>query len=147
MPGRSRWPKTKHSMGSAIAGWIGAVSIGVFVLLPAASVQAVDCMSLLGLFQQGGSDEEIAAYTNLPLAVVRSCREELSRPLPAGPAGVPPMNAVGAPPAGAAGKPPFGAVGPPPAGAAGKPPLGAAGPPPHGAAGPPPVGGSLQRLP
>lgn len=94
-------------------------------------VNANDCMALLPLFQRGLSDPEIAAETQLPFAVVESCRRELSRPLPVGPAGAPPMGAVGAPPAGAAGRPP----------------LGAAGPPPMGAAGPPPVGRDVQRLP
>lgn len=92
--------------------------------------QATDCMTLLPLFQQGGSDAQIAQYTGLPFAVVQSCRGELTRPIYVGPAGAPPA----------------GAAGPPPVGAAGRPPLGAAGPPPMGAAGAPPVGRDVQRL-
>ncbi|GIW45991.1 MAG: hypothetical protein KatS3mg077_3273 [Candidatus Binatia bacterium] len=99
-----------------------------FRALPA---HANDCMVLLPLFQRGLSDADIAAETQLPFAVVESCRRELSRPLPVGPAGAPPMGAPGAPPAGAAGRPP----------------MGAAGQPPMGAAGPPPVGRDVQRLP
>lgn len=95
------------------------------------SAQSVNCVHLMPLFQRGLSDAEIAAGAQLPLAVVQACRNELSRPLPAGPAGAPPM----------------GAAGPPPAGAAGKPPGGAAGPPPMGAPGPPPVGSDIRRLP
>ncbi|GBD25399.1 hypothetical protein HRbin30_00718 [bacterium HR30] len=95
------------------------------------SASGNDCMVLLPMFQRGLSDAEIAEQTQLPFAVVESCRRELSRPLPAGPAGVPPM----------------GAVGPPPAGAASRPPSGAVGPPPMGAPGPPPVGRDIQRLP
>lgn len=92
---------------------------------------AIECTLLLGLFQQGASDAEIASVTGASLSVVNECRRELRRPVFVGPTGLPPVGAAGAPPAGAAGPPPVGAAGRPPA----------------GAAGPPPVGRELRRLP
>lgn len=109
----------------------GLLAVFGTLTLALSPAQANDCMTLLPLFQQGGSDAQIAQYTGLPLAAVNSCRGQLSRPIYVGPAGAPPM----------------GAVGPPPGGAAGRPPLGAAGPPPMGAAGAPPVGRDVKRLP
>lgn len=108
---------------------IGAAVLATLSLARAAT--AADCMSLLPLFQQGGSDAEVAQYTGLPFAVVQSCHAELSRPIYVGPAGAPPANAAG----------------PPPVRAVGPPPMGAAGPPPMGAAGPPPMGRTIKRLP
>lgn len=114
-----------------IPAWIGLVLLCSFASLRHALAQGVNCVNLLPLFQRGLSDEEVAAAAQIPLPVARSCRHELTRPLPVGPSGAPPM----------------GAAGPPPAGAAGKPPMGAAGAPPVGAPGPPPVGNEMRRLP
>lgn len=113
------------------ATFVLLLSLPTWCCVSPVEAQANDCMILLPFFQRGLSDAEIAAQTQLPFAAVESCRRELSRPLPAGPSGVPPM----------------GAVGPPPAAAPGRPPSGAAGPPPMGAPGPPPVGRDIQRLP
>lgn len=124
-------PVCRHRFAaSSLLGvlWI-ALAVSFFAAPPTA--RGSDCMLLLPLFQRGLSDAEVAQATQLPFAVVESCRQELSRPLPAGPAGVPPVGAAGVPPAGAAGRPPSGAVGPPPI----------------GAPGPPPVGRDIQRLP
>jgi len=93
--------------------------------------RATDCSSLLGLFQAGRSNVEIARMTGLPSTQVQDCRRELSQPVFVGPEGAPPV----------------GAVGPAPRKAAGPPPLGAAGPPPVGAAGPAPRGRDVKRLP
>jgi len=113
--------------------WESAAVVASFLLLmvQGAYAQGVNCVQLLPLFQQGLDDASIAGALQLPLAAVQSCRHELSRPLPVGPAGAPPAGAAGVPPAGAAGRPP----------------MGAAGPPPMGAAGPPPVGSEIRRLP
>lgn len=93
--------------------------------------RAQECTTLLGLFQQGLSNVEIARATGWPSNNVASCRSALQRPIIVGPAGAPPV----------------GAAGPAPRNAAGPPPVGAAGPPPVGAAGPPPVGHEVRRLP
>src|SRR5262245_32502184 len=119
---------TKRLRVALCSGILIGIALGCTVIA-ARRATAVDCVSLLPLFQQGGSDAAIAGYTGLPFAIVESCHRELSRPLAVGPAGAPPM--------GAAGPPPVRAVGPPP--------VGAAGAPPFGAAGPPPVGSTIKR--
>jgi hypothetical protein len=132
--------------------WVGTLFVAVAWTSPA---HAQGCSSLLGLFQQGGKDADIARATGLRVSDVAACRRQLSRPIIVGPegpppvdaAGPPPRRAAGPPPVGAAGPPPRGAAGPPPFGAAGPPPGGAAGPPPGGAAGPPPVGREVKRIP
>lgn len=125
---------TRRDSGRLLPWLPQRIRATAFLLLLATAASpsfAADCMSLLPLFRQGGSDQQIAEYTGLPLAMIQGCRYELSRPLPVGPAGAPPMNAAG----------------PPPMGAVGRPPMGAAGAPPLGAAGPPPMGSTIRRLP
>lgn len=125
-----------------VAGAVLSASV-----VSAGAVHAQSCTALLGLFQQGRSNVQIARATGLTTTDVAGCRRELQRPIFFGPAGPPPLNAAGPSPRNPAGPPPLHAAGPPPLGAAGPPPLGAAGPPPLGAAGPPPVGREVRRLP
>ena len=115
-----------------IRSWrVGVATLIALGLTCAGGAQAQDCPSLLGLFQQGRSDVEIARRMGLTTNDVAFCRSQLQRPIVVGPEGAPPV----------------GAVGPVPRGAAGPAPRGAAGPPPLGAAGAPPVGREVKRLP
>jgi len=114
-----------------VRGVIALSAIATISLSSSAPADAQFCESLLGPFQAGLSDREIARGANLPVSTVRNCRRDLQRPIQLGPDGFPPVNGAGPPPVGAAGRAP------------GK----AAGPPPVGAAGAPPVGRQIQRVP
>lgn len=112
--------------------FVGAmVLVGGLTVLPPSPVAAQFCESLLGPFQQGYSDRQIARLADLPVHTVRNCRRDLQRPIHVGPDGFPPVNAAG----------------PPPRGAAGPAPRNPAGPPPVGAPGGAPVGRQIQRVP
>jgi hypothetical protein len=114
---------------SSIVFFFQAVALIAVFLAPPAEAQF--CESLLGPFQQGYSDREIARLADLPVNTVRNCRRDLQRPIQVGPEGFPPVNGAGAPPRGAAGPAPRNPAGPPPVGA------------PGGA----PVGRQIQRVP
>lgn len=119
-------------MLSSMRVFVGAASlIGMLTLVPATPVAGQFCESLLGPFQQGYSDREIARLADLPLHTVRNCRRDLQKPIQVGPEGYPPVNSAG----------------PPPRGAAGPAPRNPAGPPPVGAPGGAPVGRQIQRVP
>jgi len=86
----------------------------------AATARSQDCAALLGLLQQGLSDQQIAGATGLPTGDVARCRRQLQHSIIVGPQGPPPIGAAGPPPIGAAGPPPIGAPGPPRPGIEGK---------------------------
>lgn len=98
--------------------------VGLLSVTVPMPVAAQSCRRLLGAFQAGLSDAEIADRSGWSVGAVAGCRRQLSRttvvPRMGNPVGPPPHGAVGPPPSGAVGPPPSGAVGPPPAGALGR---------------------------
>ncbi len=122
--------RQRNRKWTVLAALLAAAVVGSGV---ATMARAESCALLLGAFQQGASDEEIAQATGFAVNDVSGCRRELSRPIFVGPSGVPPVGAAGVPPRGSA-------IGPPPSGSA-------VGPPPIGGPGPAPVGREVRRLP